>query len=271
MMSRVAVLMAAYNAEKTIRRAVSSILESSYAVDLFIIDDGSKQPVSEVIETGQPGIYIHRLPHNVGLPEALNIGLGIILKKEYEYIARFDADDVSFPDRFAKQVAYLDVNPDVDVLGTWVRAVEEKSGRELFRICHPTHHADILKGMNYNSMFVHPSVMFRVDALRKIDSFYTSKYYNTEDYELLWRLVKRFKSANIPEILLDYTYMGSDSLTGKRIRHLLNRLRIQFLHFNCTCVHSWGGIIKTLSLFLIPKKPLEYLKVSIGLISARKK
>ncbi len=71
---RIAVLMAAYNAEDTIKPAMDSVLASTVPLDLYIIDDGSTLPVTEALGDVEDNVFIHRLAENGGLPKALNAG-----------------------------------------------------------------------------------------------------------------------------------------------------------------------------------------------------
>ena len=147
--ARIAVLMAAYNAEDTIQSAVDSILASEIPIDLYIIDDGSNIPVSDVLIDMSSNVFIHRLKKNTGLPGALNAGLKIILDKDYDYVARFDADDYSYPERFRVQLEYMQAHPNVKALGCWVNALGEDPNKPMFVIRHPEKHKDIFKSMYF--------------------------------------------------------------------------------------------------------------------------
>ena len=116
MSAEVAVLMAAYNAETTLRAAVDGILASTVPCDLYIVDDCSRVPVETTIGT-HPNVTIIRLPRNRGLASALNVGLAHILPLKYKYIGRMDADDVSYPHRFASQMAFLEEHPEYAMVG----------------------------------------------------------------------------------------------------------------------------------------------------------
>src|SRR6266853_677358 len=95
MSAEVAVLMAAYNADKTISAAVSSMLASTVPCDLYVVDDCSRVPVVERLGP-LPRVEIIRLERNGGLANALNVGLQRILPQSYDYVARMDADDISY-------------------------------------------------------------------------------------------------------------------------------------------------------------------------------
>src|SRR3954454_8810951 len=123
----VAVLMAAYNPDASIREAVVGILASSVPVDLFVVDDCSRVPV-EALLGSPPGVTFIRLARNGGLAAALNAGLRHILPLNYKYIARMDADDVSYPHRFAAQIAFLERHPQVGMVGSGARFIDDETG-----------------------------------------------------------------------------------------------------------------------------------------------
>jgi len=113
---RLAVLMPAYNAERHIGRAVQSVLDGTFPCDLYIVDDGSAIPV-ETILAPHPRIRIVRLDPNRGICQARNAGLRAILSGAYEFVALLDADDINRPHRFATQIAFMDANPHIAVVG----------------------------------------------------------------------------------------------------------------------------------------------------------
>ena len=265
---RVAVLMAAYNAEDTIKSAVDSVLASVVSVDLYIIDDGSKTPVAEYLYDMPENVYIHRLAQNSGLPAALNEGLGILLEKDYEFIARFDADDFCYPERFIAQMEYMDNHLDIMAVGCWANAIGEDSENPLFTIAHPEHHNDIVKAMYYNAAFIHPSLFFRSSSLKELEYLYNTNYRIAQDYEIMSRFIQQFKTANVPQVLLDYSYLSEISSSKKRRHQLKNRMKIQMMYFRPSALHSWLGILKTTGLFLMPMRVTTYLK---GFILGTKK
>src|SRR5436190_24039994 len=93
---QVAVLMAAFNAEKTIAQAVNSLLHGSHPCKIYVVDDCSRTPVSDVIKLANSvPVEIIRLNHNSGPAAARNAGLARILANDHEFVAIMDADDVS--------------------------------------------------------------------------------------------------------------------------------------------------------------------------------
>ena len=258
MSAEVAVLMAAYNAEKTLRAAVDSILASTVPCDLFIVDDASRVPVAEVIGE-RANVTIIRLPQNGGLAAALNVGLGQILSRNYKYVARMDADDVSYPHRFATQIAFLERNPEVTLVGSGARFIDDRSGAMIMYYVPPLAPEAIRKALYFNNCFVHPTWLIRGAALKDLGP-YSLDYPAAEDYEFVRRIGARAKVANVPDYLLDYRISTGGISVSKRTRQLRDRLAIQFHYLEPLEWRAWAGMAKTLALFAIPRALVNTLK-----------
>jgi glycosyltransferase involved in cell wall biosynthesis len=258
MSAEIAVLMAAYNAEATLRAAVAGILASTVPCDLYIIDDCSRVPVETTIGT-HPNVTIIRLPRNRGLAASLNVGLAHILPLGYKYIGRMDADDVSYPHRFASQIAFLDQHPEYAMVGGGARFIDDKTGAPVMFYMPPLTPEAIRQALFFNNCFVHPTWLFRADALASVGP-YSLEYPAAEDYEFLRRLTPRLTIANVPEVLVDYRISTGGISVSKRQRQLLDRLKIQIRYLEPLEWRSWAGMAKTLMLFAIPRRLLTTLK-----------
>ena len=119
-MPKISVIMPAYNAEQYISEAIESILGQTFAdFEFIIIDDGSSDSTSGIIASYKDSrIRYFRNEKNLGIVGALNRGLALAAG---EYIARMDADDISLPERFQTQCAYMEKHPDVGVCGTAIK------------------------------------------------------------------------------------------------------------------------------------------------------
>jgi len=99
--------------------AINSVVNQTVKPnEIVVIDDGSdsKKTIAALAAAVDIyGIKLYRLETNQGISAALNFGID---KCQYDWIARMDADDISFPDRFEKQIKFLKKNPNTDVLGT---------------------------------------------------------------------------------------------------------------------------------------------------------
>jgi glycosyltransferase involved in cell wall biosynthesis len=258
MSAEVAVLMAAYNAEETLRAAVDSILASTVPCDLVIVDDCSRVPVAQVIGE-RANVTIIRLPRNGGLAAALNAGLAHILPRDYKYVARMDADDVSYPHRFATQIAFLDRHPEVTLVGSGARFIDDRSGAMVMYYVPPLTPEAIRKALYFNNCFVHPTWLIRGAALKELGP-YSLDYPAAEDYEYLRRIIARATIANVPEFLLDYRISTGGISVSKRTRQLLDRLAIQFRYLEPLEWRAWAGMAKTLALFAVPRALVTTLK-----------
>jgi glycosyltransferase involved in cell wall biosynthesis len=258
MSAEVAVLMAAYNAETTLCAAVDSILANTVPCDLFVVDDCSRIPVEEVLGS-RPGVTVIRLPRNAGLAAALNVGLRHILPLKYKYVARMDADDVSSPQRFATQIAFLERHPEVAMVGSGARFIDDKTGGLIMYYVPPLDPEAIRKALYFNNCFVHPTWLFRGEVLERLGP-YSLDYPAAEDYEFLRRISSRAVVANVPDFLLDYRISTGGISVSKRRRQLLDRLEIQLKYLDPLEWRCWAGMAKTLMLFVVPRKVVTTLK-----------
>lgn len=197
---KITVLMPVYNGEKYLREAIESILNQSYAnFEFLIIDDASVDKSAEVIKSfGDSRIRYLRNDQNLGLIGTLNRGL-VVAKGEY--IARMDQDDISLPERFAKQVAFLDRCPDVGVLGTAVQMID--SGGTLIdsALVFPDSPNCIEWSMYFFCPIAHPTVLMRKDVAMKVGG-YSAVAVHAEDYDFWVRLSKVTRFSNLVETLL---------------------------------------------------------------------
>lgn len=249
------VLMTAYNAERTIGKAIESLKRDSEPFDLLIVDDCSRMPLCRALDGSDKRITIVRPDRNLGVAGAKNFGLRLLLEKSYEFIAMMDADDIAMPRRLEKQAAFLRAHPDVALVGSWARFVEENSRSVVFRCCPPCDAKGIREALFLNNCMIHPTWMVRTQALR-VSGLYSSEFPAAEDYELLRRMSTQFEFANLPECLLDYSISMSGVSMTRRRRQLFDRLRIQAKYFDPWQVRAWLGMIRTLILFAVPRPVL---------------
>ena len=123
----VTVLMPTFNAAAYVAQAVDSILAQTYAdFEFIVVEDASTDGTLGILGSyDDDRLMIIRNSQNMGVARALNCGLS---QARGQYVARMDADDRCSPDRFAKQVEYLEQHDDVAVLGTWAACIDG-SGR----------------------------------------------------------------------------------------------------------------------------------------------
>lgn len=196
----VSVILPVYNAEKYVENAIQSILDQSYSnFELLVIDDGSTdRSLDKIRSFTDKRIIVIENNKNIGLVASLNKG---IESSRGSYIARMDADDESMPDRFKRQVEYLELHPDIGVLGT--ATLTFGSNRSVITHYLPAHDG-LLTLLFFNSCMCHPSVMMRKNVLDSDKIRYDEAYRNAEDYDMWTRLSAVTKLANLHEPLLKY-------------------------------------------------------------------
>lgn len=247
MSRKVAVLVAAHDAENSIRDAVESVLAGSMPCRVFVIDDGSRIPVTQVLGAYGGRVEIVRLNDNRGSAAARNVGLELILARDVDYVAIQDAHDLSYADRLATQVALFEANPRLGAAGSWTRHFDAGTGATTQYRKHPTDAASIRNLLYFDDGIPHASAMFRANALRVVGC-YDENHPGAEDYELLRRIATRFELANVPEYLVACRL----STLGRHRNELLDRLRVQLGYLEPTEWRAWAGALNTVAHFIMP-------------------
>jgi hypothetical protein len=200
--SCVSVVLPVYNAERFVVEAVESILGQSLAAfELVVIDDGStdrSRALLAALAARDPRIRLISRK-NRGLTRSLNEGLEIAT---HEYVAIMNADDISLPDRLARQAAFLDAHPRVAAVGTQTRLFSDDHRRgPSTRL--PESPEAVRAFLPKASPLAHPSVMLRRSAALAIGG-YRLQMEPAEDYDLWLRLAEQHDLANLPDTLLEY-------------------------------------------------------------------
>ncbi|MCP4351741.1 MAG: glycosyltransferase [Desulfobacterales bacterium] len=195
----VSIIMPVYNGELYLKEAIESILNQTLTdFEFIIIDDGSSDATRDIIKSfHDKRILLLCNDKNIGLTRSLNIGLNSASGK---YIARQDADDVSLPIRLQKQVSYLRAYPDVALLGTWAKCIDEKGN--VLREIRPTANKTLLRWrMMFNNRIIHSTAMFDSQKIKQLGG-YDEKADFARDYELWRRIMNHYDVAQLPEILI---------------------------------------------------------------------
>lgn len=200
-MPLVSVVMPVYNAEKYLESAIESILKQTFQnFEFIIINDGSTDG-SEIIlkKYGQidARIRLCRSKHQ-GISPSLNMGCNLAQGK---YIVRMDADDISFPERIAKEVEYMDAHPEIGILGTAEELID-KDGKVIGKKYFPALPGFIKWSIILGGWCIsHPTVMMRRDVVEPLH-FYRDEIFSGQDYDLWSRAIFVTQITNIPDILL---------------------------------------------------------------------
>lgn len=223
----VSVIMPLYNGEKYLRESINSILNQSYEnFELIIVNDGSKDKSEELIQKiSDNRITLLSNEANRGLAFSLNKGINNALGK---YILRMDADDLALPNRIKRQVEFMEKNLEIGASGTWMKSFGESNYLKKYPITPELCKIQLL----FDVPIGHPSAIIRKDVIIKHNLYYNEELQTYgEDYDLWFRLSKKSKIANLPEVLMMYrTYRPSQKqlVQDKRIKQA-NIIRETFL------------------------------------------
>lgn len=197
----ISVILPVYNAENTLGEAIESILNQTFAnFELILINDGSTDDSEKIVLSYEDKrIKYFSNERNKGLIYTLNRGLRLARGK---YIARMDADDISLPTRFEKQVRILEENPSIIVCGSRIAYFGIKKRKSVY--IAPESSEENKKWLVRESCFAHPTVMMRKEVLINNRISYHPDYKNAEDYKLWIDLAPYGEFYNIQEVLLNY-------------------------------------------------------------------
>lgn len=210
-MPKVSIVIPVHNGEKTIARSLESISRQTYRdFETVLVNNNCTDKTLEIAEK-----YSSRDAANIrvvdcataGIVPALNTG---IQHSNSRYIARQDDDDYWYKEKLQKQVEFLDGNPEISIVGTQIRILNEdgvpqKLGTYGKAIVYPQIDEEIrlmmLLGQN---PFCHPSVLIRSEVFLRVGG-YSQFFHLAEDLDLWLRAFPFFKFSNLEEVLIDYT------------------------------------------------------------------
>jgi len=187
---KAAVIMSVYKNDRPefVKEALNSLYVQTKKADIFVKIDGTVDKEIEKFLFSQKHegkiFYIDKRDRNRGLAVSLNELIKEILKKDYEYVFRMDADDVSAPLRFEKQLDFMEKNSNVDVCGTYIR--EFGDGIEYEKtVKYPLTHDEMRKFFKKRVPMAHVSVCFRRSFFEKA-GLYPEKEHITNEDTLMW-------------------------------------------------------------------------------------
>jgi len=192
----VSVVMSVYNSERTLEKAIKSILNQTYQnIEFLIIDDGSSDLSHKILERYKKKdskIRIYKNVKNIGLTKSLNI---LLCKSEGDLIARQDADDESLPGRIEKQVLKLQ-EQNLDFCTTRALRMDTKKIIPGLSFYLPK---KIL--MKFKNPFIHGTLLIKKTVVTKAD-FYDENFKYAQDYKLFTDLINQgYKFMSINEVL----------------------------------------------------------------------
>ncbi len=204
----VSIVLPFYNAESTLAETLESIAAQTFGeYELVAVDDGSRDASGRIVHEyarRDPRIRLLALSHS-GVVNAMNAG---VAASRAPIIARMDADDRMHPERLQRQKAWLDANPDIDLVGTQVRLFPEEAVQEGFQTYIRWQNACLSPEAIADEAYIelpiaHPTVMFRKGPIQALGGYRDGDF--PEDYELILRLIHAgLRLSKVPQILLDW-------------------------------------------------------------------
>jgi glycosyltransferase involved in cell wall biosynthesis len=201
---KLSVLMPVYNGGPYLADAVESILEQTFTdFEFIIINDGSTDGSLQILQHyAQLDSRIHLISRkNRGLVSTLNEGLALA---KAPLLARMDADDIAYPERFFVQKEFLDRNPGHLLLGSRVLIIDDEND-PICEMGSYYKHNDIVEGLlsRQGQLIYHPSVMFRTKDVLALGG-YRNKYPHVEDLDLFLRIAEKGQIGNLDTVLIKY-------------------------------------------------------------------
>jgi len=214
---RVSVIMPAYNAAAFVRAAVDSILAQTFVdFELIILNDGSTDDTQDIIERYDDNRIRLINKSNSGVAATLNLGL---TEAQGEFIWRHDADDISLPEKLARQVTFLDSHPEFVLCATQIAFMTER-GKIAWNKRQPKTNwlgeADFrevrFKDFAPFSPVTHGTTLFRRSMLDVVPS-YRDAFITSEDIDMWLRMMEHGKLAVLNQCLSLHR-LSSSSATG---------------------------------------------------------
>ena len=269
--NRIAVILPVYKGDRAeyLKLSVDSILNQTYKnFELYIGVDG---PIPLELEEAIKNIQDKRIKVisfeiNRGLAIVLNDLISIAEKDGFDFLARMDADDISMPDRFQKQVAFLLSNTEIDVVGGAIEEIDETGRSRNKTITYPLTPSQCRQFFAKRNPHAHPAVMFRPSFFKKVGHLYRPEYRQNQD-TMLWfdGFSKGTKNANLQDVVLNFRM--TDSLFKKRRngwkfakKQMKDRLLI-----NRSLGYGIGADIFGLMMFTLLVSPTWFRKVAYRL------
>jgi glycosyltransferase involved in cell wall biosynthesis len=230
--------------------------------EIVLVKDGAlTSELEEVIERWTIGLgdtlTLVELLENLGLAGALNAGLRAC---RHELVARMDTDDVSTPERFEKQVAFMDAHKTITAssaqLEEWDETMSQCNGTRRL----PLNHDKLAVFAKRRSPLSHP-----VSIYRKSDILAVGGYPNFRRFQdwALWSLLVRkgYRLSNLPDTLL--RMRAGDLLFARRgRRYFRNEAELLRFQHEIGLVGFWGFRLNYLAKFLLRHSPVFMRKLA---------
>ena len=216
--SKISIIMGIYNCDKTLEEAIDSLFSQTYDNwELIMCDDASSDQTYDIAKRYQTKfpdkVFLLRNEKNMGLNYTLNRCLEIA---HGQYIARMDGDDISLPERFEKEITFLESNPQFALVSAEMEMFDEFGvWGKTTAISEP----QINDFCKHSPFFVHAAVMIRTEVLREVGGYTIDpRLLRVEDCHLWFKIYAAgFRGANIQQVL--YQMRNDRNANNRRTLH----------------------------------------------------
>jgi glycosyltransferase involved in cell wall biosynthesis len=236
----VTVAMSVHNAASTLEAALRSILWQTFSDwELILVDDGSTDQTGRLLsQFGDVRIHVvEGKGGQRGLATRLNECIDLARGK---YVARMDADDIAYPERFERQVQYLETHPEVDLLGHGA-VLFKGDGQALGAYPAASEHEEICRRPWWGFPLAHPTWMGRRAWFAK--HRYNNDLTKGQDQELLLRSYRASRFAALPDVLLGYRAEQVSARKTARGRYYYCKTLVSHIHDTTSAVMAGRGIV----------------------------
>jgi glycosyltransferase involved in cell wall biosynthesis len=255
----ISVIMGVYNGADTLTAAIDSILSQTFSdFEFIIVNDGSTDDTAHILrEYVQKDLRIAVIEQkNMGLTKSLNRA---IMQVRGKYIARQDADDISYPDRFRKQYDLFQVRPDLVLVGGCSDDLHEDGTKTLWKHRDDEELASVLF---YKTPFPHSTAMMRTDTCWALGC-YDENFRTAQDMELWMRFAGVGPVSMVKEPVLLRRVMDGSISTKRRWRQFHDALRARLKHGPNPALAMYHSL-RSLLITFVPAAWIENLRAKCG-------
>lgn len=220
---KLVVILPAYNAENFITECLESLLNQTFSdFCILAVNDASTDSTGNILESyaaKDTRLRVYHFSENQGEPAVMQFTMDILKEMDVEYVARMDADDVCIPQRFERQIQYLDSHPEIDILGSNAVLFYEGQTRAPKFTNHPLLDKDIKAHFSLaRGNIINPTTMWRHSSIKDLPINYAQTATAPDFHMWVQCALHQKKFANLPEPLLVYRlHQGQESKKHDKI------------------------------------------------------